>query len=106
MTAAEYIEAERIRKIGWISEHTQEYLDARKRAVRKERWSARNWLRVLICCLPWTAVMILNDRWSVLWVYKFGLYTASMGLSMFLYTRAFDRAVQKRMDAEMRTHAE
>jgi hypothetical protein len=106
MTAAEYFEAERLRKTGRIPEFSQQYLDARKKAVRKERWSVRNWVRLLICCLPWTAVMILNDRWSVLWVYKFGLYTASMGLSMFLYTRAFDRAVQRRLGAELQARTE
>jgi hypothetical protein len=101
MTSAEYIQAERLWKAGRVPEYTLEYLDARKRTVRKEMWCARNWLRGLICCLPYAAVSILNDRLSILWVYKFGFLVASMGLSTILYSRAFDRAVQKRLEAEM-----
>ena len=95
------IENDRLRKGGRVPEYTLEYLDARKKAVRKERWCALNLVRVLICCLPYAAVSILNDRLSILWVYKFGFLVASMGLSTILYSRAFDRAVQKRLEAEM-----
>jgi len=101
MTSAEYIQAEQLRKAGQVPEYTLEYIDAKKDSERKEEWCGRNWVRMLIYFLPYTAVSILNDRLSMLWVYKFGFLVASMGLSIILYSRAFDRAVQKRLEAEM-----
>ncbi len=102
MTSAEYIEAERLRKTGGVAEYTQEYLDAKKTAERKERWCGRNWVRMLTSSLPLAVVWILIDRWSVLWVYKFGLYVVCLAVSQGFYAHIFSRAVRKRLDAELR----
>ncbi len=101
MTSAEYIQAERLRKTGRAPEYTLEYEDAKKKAERAEMWCGRNWLRMLIYFLPYTAAMILLPKLHMFWGYKFCLLVVCFGFCQVFYVRAFSRAVLKRLGAEL-----
>jgi len=106
MTNAVHVEGERLRRAGCVSEYTQAYEDAKKKVVRKERWSGRNWLRQFLCFLPFSAVVLTNNRWSIPGAYKIGLIVITLVICQGFWLHLFSRAVQKRLDAEMRTRAE
>jgi hypothetical protein len=78
------------------------YQEAKNKAELKEMWHWRNWVRILICGLPWMAAMILVPTLHILWLYKFCIYVVSMGFFQALYGRAFNRAVLKRLNAGLR----
>jgi hypothetical protein len=101
MTEIEQIGNNHLPNARRIPEYTLEYLDAHKEAVRKEKWSGRNWLRTLIY-LPYIAAMIMIPKLQIFWPYKFCIYVVFFGFCHVLYVRAFNRAVLKRLNAELR----
>jgi hypothetical protein len=102
MTNVERIENDPLRKAGRIPEYTLEYLDAKKEAERKERWCGRNWIRMPVYFLPYTSALILVPKLQIGWGSKICLLAVLLVFCQFLYVRVFNRAVLKRLDAELR----
>jgi hypothetical protein len=106
MTSADQIENNRLSKAGQIPEATLEYLDAKKGAERKETWCGRNWVRMLIYFLPYTAAMILMPKLQIGRGYKFCILVGCFGFCQIFYGRAFSCAVLRRLEAESRAQAD
>jgi hypothetical protein len=106
MTNVERIENDRLRMAGRIPDYTLEYLDTKKEAERKETWCGRNWVRMLIYFLPYTAAMILIPKLQIGRGYKFCILVVCFGFCQIFYGRAFSRAVLRRLEPESRAQAD